>query len=62
LARKIMDAREAGIPILMAVGAREAEDGTVSMRRRDGRQEILSVESAVGLLKAEAPAGIAPAQ
>jgi threonyl-tRNA synthetase len=62
LARKIMDAREAGIPILMAVGAREAEDGTVLMRRRDGRQEILSVESAVGLLKAEAPAGIAPAQ
>ncbi len=54
LSRKIMDAREAGIPILMAVGKREAADGTVSLRRRDGAQEVLSVEEAAVELKPEA--------
>ncbi len=54
LSRKIMDAREAGIPILMAVGKREEADGTVSLRRRDGEQEVLSVEEAPAALRSEA--------
>ena len=54
LSRKIMDAREAGIPILMAVGKREAADGTVSVRRQDGEQEVLPLEDAVAALRAEA--------
>ncbi len=39
-----MDAREAGIPILIAVGKREAADGTVSLRRRYGAQEVFSID------------------
>ena len=51
LSRKIMDAREAGIPILMAVGKREEADGTISMRRHDGAQDVLSIEAAIAALK-----------
>lgn len=54
LARKIMDARDAGIPILLAVGKREEADGTVSLRRRDGGQEVLSIEAAAAGLRPEA--------
>ena len=54
LSRKIMDAREAGIPILMAVGKREQVDGTVSLRRRDGDQQVLSVEAAMAALRPQA--------
>lgn len=54
LSRKIMDAREAGIPILMAVGKREEADGTVSLRQRDGEQQVLRLEDAVAALQPEA--------
>ena len=54
LSRKIVDARHAGIPILMAVGAREARDGTVSLRRRDGGQQVLAARAAAESLRAEA--------
>ncbi len=50
LARKIVDAREAGIPILAAVGAREARDGTVSLRWRHGEQEVVALDAAVSRL------------
>jgi threonyl-tRNA synthetase len=54
LSRKVVDAREAGIPILLAVGAREARDGTVCLRRRDGEQEVLPIGAAAHALRAEA--------
>ena len=54
LSRKIVDAREAGIPILMAVGNREQADNSVSMRWRDGSQEICSVTDALSRLRREA--------
>ena len=43
-----------GHEILMAVGAREAEGGTVSLRRRDGAQSVLSIAEAAASLRAEA--------
>jgi threonyl-tRNA synthetase len=54
LARKVGVAHEAGIPILAAVGATEARDGTVSLRRRDGSRTTLTVEAAASRLRAEA--------
>jgi threonyl-tRNA synthetase len=60
LGRKIVDAREAGIPIVLAVGAREAEAGTVALRRRDGAQAVMAIAEAGARLKAEAvPGGVA---
>lgn len=46
LARKVMDARELGIPIFLAVGAREAESGTIALRHPGGIQEVLSLADA----------------
>lgn len=54
LSRKIVDAREAGIPILMAVGNREQADNSVSMRWRDGSQEVCTVTDALSRLRREA--------
>lgn len=54
LPRKIVDAREAGIPLLAAVGAREAEAGTVALRRMDGNSEVLAVDAAIDRLAPEA--------
>jgi threonyl-tRNA synthetase len=54
LARKIVDAREQGIPILLALGRREAEAATVALRRRDGRQESLPLAAVDAALRAEA--------
>ena len=54
LSRKIVDAREAGIPLLMAVGRREAEDGSVALRRRNGQQEVMALADAVERLRREA--------
>lgn len=56
LSRKIVDAREAGIPILLAIGAREAEDGTVSLRRRDGDQQVMPLGAVANALSTEARA------
>jgi threonyl-tRNA synthetase len=54
LGRKIVDARQAGIPVMGAVGALEAEAGTVALRWRDGGQEVLPVADAARLLVARA--------
>src|SRR5262249_8819678 len=54
LPRKIVNARESGIPVLIAVGAREAKDGTVSLRYRDGRQDVLPLAAAIEALRPEA--------
>jgi threonyl-tRNA synthetase len=54
LPRKIMDARENGIPLLIAVGAREAKSETVSLRYRDGRQSTLPLAEAMESLRSEA--------
>lgn len=43
------------IPVMLVVGQREAEDGTVALRRLGGKaQEILALDSAVRKLEAEA--------
>jgi threonyl-tRNA synthetase len=54
IARKIVDARERAIPLLLAVGAREQAAGTVSVRYRDGRQEVLPLTEAVAQVAAAA--------
>jgi len=42
-------------PLLLVVGKREAEEGTVALRRLGGRdQEILALATAVAKLKDEA--------
>lgn len=55
LPRKIVDARERGFPLLLAVGAREAASGTVALRWRDGAQESLPLEEAASRLQRLAP-------
>jgi threonyl-tRNA synthetase len=57
LGRKIVDARESGIPIMLAVGAREAAAGTVALRRRDGTQQVMAIADAARLMSAEAVPG-----
>jgi threonyl-tRNA synthetase len=52
LARKIVAAHEASIPLVGVVGAREARNGTIALRHRDGAQEILPVETALARLGA----------
>ncbi len=54
VARKVVEARRLGIPVFAAVGAREAAAGTVSLRRRDGRQVVLTVAEAIDVLRPEA--------
>ncbi len=54
LSKKIVDARNGGIPVVMVVGDREAGDGTVSMRRRDGTQQVVDAKTAAAQLREEA--------
>lgn len=54
LARKIVDARTAGIPLLLAVGPREAQDGNVSLRRDNGEPQVLTVAELIETLRPEA--------
>jgi threonyl-tRNA synthetase len=54
LPRKIVDARENGIPVLLAVGAREAKEETVSLRHRNGRQDVLPLAAAIEALRPDA--------
>jgi threonyl-tRNA synthetase len=54
VSKKIVDAREAGIPILIAVGKREANERSVSIRRRDGTQQAMPLGDAADTLHAEA--------
>jgi threonyl-tRNA synthetase len=54
LARKILDARAQAIPLLLALGRREAAAETVSLRRRDGSTEILPLGAVAASLRPEA--------
>ena len=48
------------VPVILVVGAREARDGTVAMRRLGGKdQEILALEEAAARLKEEAAGPLA---
>jgi threonyl-tRNA synthetase len=52
---KIREHSHAKVPAMLIVGGREAEDGTVALRRMDGKdQEILALDEAVARLKREA--------
>ncbi len=43
------------VPVMLVVGRREAEEGTVAVRRLGAeRQELLSIDAAVAMLRAEA--------
>ena len=54
LARKIVSARELGVPLFLTVGEREAEQGTVSIRRDEGPHAVLPLEEAVSRIAADA--------
>jgi threonyl-tRNA synthetase len=54
LARKILDARTQAIPLLLALGPREAASGSVALRRRDGSRETLPLAALIAALRAEA--------
>ena len=52
---KIREHSHAKVPVIMVVGAKEAEAGTVAIRRLGGKdQEILALEQAIDTLVAEA--------
>lgn len=52
---KVRDHSLAKVPVMMVVGAREAEAGTVALRRLGGKdQEILALDEALHTLTAEA--------
>ena len=52
---KIREHSHAKVPVIMVIGAREAKNGTVALRRLGGKdQEILALQEAVVRLKAEA--------
>ena len=52
---KIREHSHAKVPVIMVLGAREAKNGTVALRRLGGKdQEILALQEAVVRLKAEA--------
>jgi threonyl-tRNA synthetase len=54
LVRKVVDAREAGVPLLAAVGAREAASDQITLRRRDGDQDAMAVDAAIAALRDQA--------
>ncbi len=54
IGRKLADAREAGIPAFIAVGAAESMNGTVALRRPDGGQDAIGLGVAIERLRAEA--------
>jgi len=57
---KVREHSHAKVPVILVVGAREAEDRTVAMRRLGGKaQEILALDQAVATLKEEA---VSPAE
>ncbi len=52
---KVREHRHAKTPVILVVGQREAEDGTVALRRLGGKaQEILALKEAVDRLTSEA--------
>jgi threonyl-tRNA synthetase len=53
--RKVVDHIDQRVPVLAVIGRREAEEGTIVLRRLPGRdQETLKLADAVALLAAEA--------
>ena len=51
---KVREHSVAKVPVLLVVGAREAADGTVAVRRLGGKaKEVLALEEAVARLKEE---------
>ena len=52
---KIHEHSHAKVPVIIVVGAREAEEGTVALRRLGGKQqEVLALEDALVRLSGEA--------
>jgi threonyl-tRNA synthetase len=58
LEKKIFDAREKQVPMLVAVGPRDERERTISIRERDGQQVVLALAEGVERLRI---AGLAPA-
>ena len=59
---KIREHSNAKVPAILVVGKREAEEGTVALRRLGGKaQEILALDKAVATLAAESAAPYPPA-
>ena len=54
LSRRVVTAFDRGIPAFVAVGPREVQDGTVSLRRRAGEPVTISLQAAVDALRADA--------
>jgi threonyl-tRNA synthetase len=50
LERKIFDAREKRVPILVALGSRDERERTISIRWRDGQQQTLAFAAGVEAL------------
>jgi threonyl-tRNA synthetase len=59
LEKKIFDAREKQVPVLVAVGPRDERDQTISIRERDGQQVVLALAEGVERLRI---AGLAPSR
>ena len=52
---KIREHSHNKVPVILVVGGREAEDGTVAIRRLGGKeQEIVALDQAVDTLRSEA--------
>ena len=52
---KVREHSHAKVPVMLVLGEREAQDGTVSLRRLGGRdQEVLALDEAVTRLAQEA--------
>lgn len=54
LEKKIVDAREKQVPLLVVVGSRDERDLTISIRQRDGQQATFALEDGVEQLKCAA--------
>jgi threonyl-tRNA synthetase len=52
LPRKVVEARQRGIPMIAVIGKREARERLVTLRHRDGRQEVLELDKVVGHIRA----------
>lgn len=51
LSQKVLEAREAHIPVLLAVGAREAAAGAVAWREADGKSSVMPLAQALERLR-----------
>ncbi|NML34701.1 threonine--tRNA ligase [Paraburkholderia antibiotica] len=51
LEKKIVDAREMRVPVLVVVGARDERDRTISVRWRDGERSVVGVGEGIEALK-----------